>query len=138
MIDDYAHNPAKIAASWRAVAETAPRILGFWRPHGFGPLRLLERELADAFAAVCRPADRLFLLPVFYAGGTASRGLIFEEFAAVLYAREIPAEHAADIPALQRRLLDLARPGDVILGMGARDPALPRCARELVDALHRR
>lgn len=128
VIDDYAHNPAKIAASWRAVAETARHVHGYWRPHGFAPLALMKDELADSFAAVCKPGDRLYLLPVFYAGGTANKTITSEEFAVLLQARGVPAEAVPDYPALAERLAD-AQPGDAVLGMGARDPELPLFAR---------
>ena len=128
VIDDYAHNPAKIAASWRAVAETARHVHGYWRPHGFGPLALMKDELADSFAAVCKAGDRLYLLPVFYAGGTANKTITSEEFAQFLRARGVPAEAVSDYPVLAARLA-AAQPGDAILGMGARDPELPLFAR---------
>lgn len=129
--DDYAHNPAKMAASWRAVADTARRVLGFWRPHGFGPLNLMQRELADALAGALRPEDRFFVLPVFYAGGTANAVLTAEQWVGQLQARGLPAEHVADYDVLERRLDELLQPGDAILGMGARDPGLPAFARRL-------
>ena len=133
IIDDYAHNPAKIAASWRAVAETAAHVHGYWRPHGFGPLALMKEELADAFAQVCRAGDRLYLLPVYYAGGTANQTITSDEFAARLRARGVAAEAVPDYAVLAERLA-AAGPGDAILGMGARDPELPLFARRLARA----
>lgn len=131
VIDDYAHNPAKLAASWRAVAETADRVYGFWRPHGYGPLALMQEELVAAFADVCRPSDRLFILPVFYAGGTANRTVTSEDFVAALRRRGVPAMYVEDYAALERELRRDLRAGDSILGMGARDPESPRFARHL-------
>lgn len=130
IIDDYAHNPAKIAASWRAVAETARHVHGYWRPHGFGPLALMKDELAAAFAGACQPGDRLYLLPVFYAGGTASKTITSDEFAALLRERGVVAEAVPDYDVLAQRL-NAAQAGDAILGMGARDPELPVFARRL-------
>ena len=131
VIDDYAHNPAKIAASWRAVAETARHVHGYWRPHGFGPLALMKDELADAFASVCKPGDRLYLLPVFYAGGTANPTITSEDFADLLRTHGVVAEAVSDYGVLAERL-STAQAGDSILGMGARDPELPLFARRLV------
>jgi UDP-N-acetylmuramate--alanine ligase len=135
VVDDYAHNPAKIAASWSAVAESAPRVLGFWRPHGYGPLALMKEELAAALAAVCRPGDRVFVLPVFFAGGTADKKFTSEDFVRLLAGRGVPTDFAPDYAALERQLLAISRSGDTILGMGARDPELPRFARRLVQRL---
>ena len=132
--DDYAHNPAKMAASWRAMREVAGRVLGFWRPHGFGPLNLMQHELADALAGAMGPTDRLFVLPVFYAGGTARAVLTAEQWVGQLQARGMAAEHVADYEQLAERLRGLAGAGDAVLGMGARDPGLPQFARRLASA----
>ena len=134
VIDDYAHNPAKIAASWRAVREQAHRVLGYWRPHGFAPLALMHDELVAALAGALGPDDRLFVLPVFYAGGTAKRVIDAPDFVAALRARGLAAECVPDYAALRARLAAEAQPGDAILGMGARDPELPRFARSLAAA----
>lgn len=131
VVDDYAHNPAKIAASWRAVAETAERVAGYWRPHGFAPLALMHNELVDAITGAMRPKDRLFVLPVFYAGGTATRTMDSSQFVASLVARGVAAEQVSDYTALRVRLEAEAARGVSILGMGARDPELPRFARRL-------
>lgn len=138
VIDDYAHNPAKIAASWRAVREGSRRVLGYWRPHGFAPLALMHDELVDALAGAMGPDDRLFVLPVFYAGGTAKRTIDAPDFVASLRARGLAAECVADYAALRARLDAETQTGDAILGMGARDPELPRFARRLATENGRR
>ena len=131
VIDDYAHNPAKIAASWRAVAETSRRIFGFWRPHGFGPLALMKDELAGALKSAMQPGDKFFVLPVFYAGGTAKKTITSEDWAVQLQQFGIAAKFVSDCDALEKELAT-ARRGDAILGMGARDPELPKFARRLL------
>ncbi len=131
VVDDYGHNPAKLAAAWAAVAAPGNRVLGAWRPHGYGPLRAMLEPLADAFASVCRPQDRLWLLPVYDAGGTADRSVNSGELAARLQARGVAVELAGSYGELGAALADAARAGDVILTMGARDPQLPAFAREM-------
>ncbi len=132
VIDDYAHNPAKITAAWTALAPHSKRVLAAWRPHGFAPLKLMMDDLAGAFARLAGPGDRVFILPVYYAGGSADQavhsGMLVERLAKL----GAPAEAVADFEALRRRLRELARPGDAILLMGARDPALPVVARRLL------
>jgi len=132
VLDDYAHNPAKIAASWSAAAENAKRVIGVWRPHGYGPLSLLFNELVDAFANVCRPADHLFILPVYYAGGTAKKTQDDQRLAEVLAARGISAEFVPDYTLLRNNIRSLMKPGDTVIGMGARDPELPEFLRSLL------
>ena len=129
--DDYAHNPAKIAAAWRAVAPPQGRVFGIWRPHGYGPLALMFQDLAATFAAVGRPGDRIFILPVFYAGGTAKPTASAEQLVAEQRKRGLAAEAVPDYAALEARLRTEVGPGDAVLCMGARDPDLPRFARRL-------
>lgn len=131
VVDDYGHNPAKLAAAWSAVSELDGRVLGVWRPHGFGPLRAMLEPLADAFAAVCRPGDRLWLLPVYDAGGTADRSMDSDALVSTLKARGVTVELASNYEALGAELARETRPGDTILVMGARDPRLPVFAREM-------
>lgn len=133
VLDDYAHNPAKIAASWRAAAEQAERVLGIWRPHGYGPLALLFDELVASLASVVRTQDKVFILPVYYAGGTAKKTRDAERLAEALAVRGCNAEFMPDYKHLDARLRANARPGDVILGMGARDPDLPLFLRGLLS-----
>ena len=131
VIDDYAHNPAKLAAAWRAVAAAYPRIVALWRPHGYGPLRSMLDALTAMFAAEMRPADRLLLLPVYDAGGTARRDVNASDLVARLAARGVAAAEVAEIGAAERLLCAAACPGTALLVCGARDPELPRLARRL-------
>ena len=132
VIDDYAHNPAKLAAAWRTVAAAFPRIVALWRPHGYGPLRNMLEALAAMFAAEMRPADRLLLLPVYDAGGTARRDVNACDLVARLAARGVAAGEVPEMGAAERLLRAEARPGTALLICGARDPELPRLARRLV------
>ncbi|MCX7008226.1 MAG: Mur ligase domain-containing protein [Kiritimatiellaeota bacterium] len=131
VFDDYAHNPAKIAAACAAVQPERGRLFAVWRPHGFGPLKLMLGELTDALAGVLRPQDHVLLLPVFYAGGTTSSALNSDALVDALVARGVAAQLAPDYATLEARLRAVLRPGDVVLVMGARDPDLPLFARRL-------
>lgn len=132
VIDDYAHNPAKIAAAWRSVAPYYRRVLAVWRPHGYGPLALMKPELIETFANLAQDSDRVFILPVFYAGGTAEQVVTSEQLVRELQQRHVPAEYAPGYADLQADLLRQAESGDVVLLMGARDPELPLFAHRLV------
>ncbi len=135
VIDDYGHNPAKIRAAWQAVANHFSRVVGIWRPHGFGPLAFMEEELVNLLAELCRPEDSLCVLPVYYAGGTTQRKTNSWSFAALLRARGVQATVVSDYESCARHVLTNAAAGDVVLSMGARDPFLPRLARQIVRAL---
>ncbi len=130
VIDDYAHNPAKIAASLSAVSESTTRVHAFWRPHGFTPLFQNQDDLIRVFKQA-KPAS-LFILLVYYAGGTVEKKTTSAEFAAKLNSAGVPAVLVPDYAALKRELEQCVEPGDAILGMGARDPELPLFAKKLV------
>ncbi|MBN1676750.1 MAG: UDP-N-acetylmuramate--alanine ligase [Kiritimatiellae bacterium] len=135
VVDDYAHNPAKIRASWLAVVPRRRRVIGVWRPHGFAPLAHMLDELANAFAELCRGEHSLYILPVYYVGGTVERQVTAQTLVAHLGRRNVAAKHAENYEQLARQLLAEARAGDTILIMGARDPELPRFARQLLHRL---
>src|SRR3546814_15787338 len=73
VIDDFAHNPDKVAATLAAVAELPGRALLFFQPHGYGPLRQMGKELAGRFAVGLRHEDRLVVGDPVYFGGHAER-----------------------------------------------------------------
>jgi UDP-N-acetylmuramate--alanine ligase len=50
VIDDFGHNPDKIAATLATLRAFPGRIIAFFQPHGFGPIRVMGAELADVFA----------------------------------------------------------------------------------------
>ncbi len=133
--DDYAHNPAKIAASLRALQELTPAVGAVWRPHGYGPLRAMTDELAEILADVLREEDSLLVLPVYDAGGTADRSVTPAPLVERLQQAGRNARLVATPDEARDRLLTFARPGHILVTMGARDPGLPSLAGELVRRL---
>ncbi len=130
VIDDYAHNPAKIRAALAAVADTAKHVHAFWRPHGYTPLFQCQEDLVETFKQA--KLESLFILPVYYAGGTVQKKTTAMAFVEKLNSAGVPAELTSDYTILKNRLERCAAPGDVILGMGARDPELPIFSKRLV------
>ncbi len=135
VFDEYAHNPAKIHAAWTAVANRHAPVLGVWRPHGYGPLKDMANELVDMFKKVCRKGDKLFILPVYYAGGTADRSFSAATFTRQLQQAGVPARYAESYIHLEEQLLTCNESGTAILVMGARDPELPVFSRRLMKNL---
>ncbi len=133
VIDDYAHNPAKIAAALSAAAEAYGTVHAYWRPHGFTPLRHGFEELAAVFSAHWQKyGGSIFILPVYYAGGTVERKITSAALVERLESTGVPAKLVPDYDALQQELKTCTAAGDAVLGMGARDPALPQFAQRLV------
>jgi len=134
VIDDFAHSPVKIAAALEAVAGEFPAFAAFWRPHGYTPLFQLADGLVEIFSSHWkkRPHDRLFILPVYFAGGTVSIKLTAEQFVERLNAAGVPAEFVENYPELEKKLIEAGLP---VLGMGARDPELPRFAARIAAVI---
>jgi UDP-N-acetylmuramate--alanine ligase len=130
VIDDFAHNGEKIRAALTTAQTGAERVVAVFQPHGYGPARFLRPELREILPALLRPRDRFCYAEVFYAGGSVTRDVTSRDLAA-----DVGAAYAADHPAVARWVASEAKPGDTVLLMGARDPELPRLARDVFAAL---
>jgi UDP-N-acetylmuramate--alanine ligase len=133
VLDDFAHNPEKIAASLEAVHELGRPVIAIFQPHGYGPLRMHRDALARAFSEGLGERDKLILLPVFDAGGTADRSIRSEDLAALL--PEDRVEVAPDRASVALRVCELAADSGTVVVMGARDATLPGFARMLGTSL---
>lgn len=137
VVDDFAHNPAKIAASLATAKLRAKRVLAIYQPHGYGPTRFLRDGFVDTFATETSAKDRVWLLEIFYAGGTAVRDFSAADLVKDIVARGREAEFAPSREWLVKRVAEVAREGDLVLVMGARDPSLTTFAHDLLAALGR-
>ena len=135
VIDDFAHNPDKIAATLKTLHAFDGRLLILFQPHGFGPLRLMQAEFIDGFAGLMREDDVLLMPEPVYFGGTTDRSVGSEDIASGVRAAGRAAEALATREACGDRLIELAHPGDRIIVMGARDDTLSVFAEELVRHL---
>jgi UDP-N-acetylmuramate--alanine ligase len=135
VIDDFGHNPDKIAATLRTLHAFPGRLLIFFQPHGHGPLKTMGRELASTFAQQMGAEDVLIMPDPVYHGGTTDRSVGSETVITAVAAHGRRAEHHPARAACGDRLVELARPGDRIIVMGARDDTLSVFAEELVARL---
>ncbi len=132
VVDDYAHNPEKLAAAWTTLAAAFPAgVCAVWRPHGFAPLRKMLADLVTVFTRVCRPADTLLLLPVYDAGGTADRTITSGVLASQLRDKGVTVNPVQTLMEAEAAMRSRAVPGGVLVTFGARDPDLPRLAARL-------
>ena len=138
VIDDFAHNPDKIAATLATLTAHPGRLLVMFQPHGFGPLAKMGEDLARTFAQGMRSGDRLFLPDPVYQGGTTDRSRGSDWLAEAVRAAGAAAEHIPERVAIGEALLREAAPGDRIVVMGARDDTLSEFAAELVGNLGKR
>jgi UDP-N-acetylmuramate--alanine ligase len=135
VIDDFAHNPDKIAATLKTLHAFPGRLLIMFQPHGFGPLRLMRDEFIACFAANMSDDDVLIMPNPAYYGGTVERTVGSEQIAAGVRAKGLQALAFAERSACGDKLIELAEPGDRIVVMGARDDTLSVFAAELVTRL---
>ncbi|MBV9550421.1 MAG: UDP-N-acetylmuramate--L-alanine ligase [Alphaproteobacteria bacterium] len=117
IIDDYAHNPFKIAAAVRAArqAYTGP-IIAVVQPHRYTRLR----DTFEQFATCLNDADVALIAPVYAAGEKEIEGINRDSYAEALRAHGhrnvIAIEGEADLAAAVRPWL---KPGAAVIGTGA-------------------
>lgn len=132
VIDDFAHNAEKIAAAIRTAKLRAERVVAIYQPHGYGPTRFLRSDFVATFSRELGPDDGLFMLEVFYAGGTATRDFSSADIAAEIAAQGTNAAFAPSRDWLVERIAQTAEPDNLVLVMGARDPSLSELARAIL------
>jgi UDP-N-acetylmuramate--alanine ligase len=135
VIDDFAHNPDKIAATLSTLHAFPGRLLVLFQPHGFRPLQLMREPLIDCFVQELRDGDVLIMPDPAYYGGTTTRAVTSGDVVATVTAKGREALHLPDRAACGDRLVALAKPGDRIVIMGARDDTLSEFAASLLQRL---
>ncbi|MEO1168332.1 MAG: Mur ligase family protein [Pseudomonadota bacterium] len=132
VIDDFGHNPDKIAATLDTLHAFPGRLLVFFQPHGYGPLKQMRQELIACFSDNLSEEDRLILCDPVYFGGTTDRGMGSEAIVEGVVQAGRRAEHIATRADCGARLVELAEPGDRIIVMGARDDTLSAFAADVL------
>ena len=138
VIDDFAHNPDKIAATLETMHAFPGRLLVMFQPHGYGPIRLMRDALVDCFATGLHEEDILAMPEPVYFGGTTDRSIRSADIVSDIQSRGGKALAFPDRAACGDVLVKLARRGDRIVVMGARDDSLSQFACELVRRLAER
>lgn len=135
VLDDFAHNPDKIAATLDTLHAFPGRLLVMFQPHGYGPIRLMRSALVDCFVNGLRDDDVLVMPEPAYFGGTVDRSVGSGDIVADITRRGRRAFAFADRSACGDALVTMARRGDRIVVMGARDDSLSVFAQDLVRRL---
>ncbi|MGA8047125.1 MAG: UDP-N-acetylmuramate--L-alanine ligase [Dermatophilaceae bacterium] len=138
VIDDYAHNAPKVTAAVRTGLEMARRregrLIVVFQPH----LYSRTRDFADEFADALTPADEVVLLEVYAAREDPIEGvssaLIVDRLSSRGQAR--PAVVEPGFEAAVEHVLAVARPGDVVMTIGAGD--VTTLAPRIADGLDHR
>ncbi len=135
VIDDYAHNPAKCAASIKACQPLAQKVIAWFQPHGYKPTRFLKDDFIQEIADSLRPQDEIWMSEIFYAGGTAVKDISANELVEGIKEKGKNAHFVEDRNDLLETLRPELKEGTVLLLMGARDPSLENFCKELYDQL---
>jgi UDP-N-acetylmuramate--alanine ligase len=135
VIDDFAHNPDKISATLETMHAFPGRLLLMFQPHGYGPIRLMRDGLVDCFASGLHDEDVLVMPEPVYFGGTVDRSVGSREIICEIERHGRKAFAFPDRSACGDALIRLARRGDRIVVMGARDDSLSQFAHELLRRL---
>ena len=123
VFSDYGHHPTEIAATLAAARERFPyrRLVLVYQPHQHQRLQYLWDDFVGAFDL----ADRILLLPVYDVAGRetaqAKSAVSSEHLAAALGERGKDIRYVPTFDEAGERLRGEARPGDILLLMGAGD-----------------
>ena len=135
VIDDFAHNPEKIAASLSALKDYPGRLIVIYQPHGFKPTKMMRAGIVEAFDRLLSLDDTLIMQEIYYAGGTAQKDISSADLIRDL---EKTGKRVHFIPQRKKILTlvkGLAAKGDRIVIMGARDETLSDFARSIYEAI---
>ena len=135
VIDDFGHNPEKIAATLATLRAHSGRIIVFFQPHGYGPLRQMGAELAEVMAEGLGTNDLTILCDPVYFGGTVDRSVGSERIVRLIGIHGGKAEHIPSRSDCAERIIALAQPDDRIVIMGARDDTLSGFAYDIFNRL---
>ncbi len=114
--DDYAHHPAEIEAALSAARGAAKgQLIAVMQPHRFSRLK----SLFDGFCQCFRDADTVLIAPV-YAAGEAPNGIDRDTLIeGVRHAGHAHVYAIENEETLTQTVAALARPGDLVIGLGA-------------------
>jgi UDP-N-acetylmuramate--alanine ligase len=134
VFDDYAHHPTEIGATLGAIRGLLEqngegRALVVFQPHLYSRTKAFAADFGHALSA----ADEVFVLDVY---GAREQPLAGVSGATVAEHVSVPARYLPDFSSAAVQIAEAARPGDIIVTMGAGDVTL--LGPEIVSALRMR
>ena len=131
VVDDYGHHPEEIRATLRAAREGFPRrLVVAFQPHRYSRTRDLFNEFLEAFD----DADAIVLTEIYSAGEERIDGISSEAVYQALRRRgHVDVRYVAARERVADALLEMVRPGDLVLTLGAGD--IHRTADEFLSLI---
>jgi UDP-N-acetylmuramate--alanine ligase len=117
VVDSYAHHPTELAADLAAARDVAAggRVIALFQPHLFSRTRIFAAD----FGAALSQADEVLVLDIYAAREDPEPGVTGQ-----LICDAVPGERAQFLPdraSAPAVVAGLAKPGDLVLTMGAGD-----------------
>jgi UDP-N-acetylmuramate--alanine ligase len=114
VVDDYAHHPTEMRATLTAAREMGyERVICVFQPHTYTRTAALFEDFVEALQ-LC---DKAILADIYAAREKNTIGISSKDLADKIDG----AEYYASFEEIENRLIELAKPGDLILTMGAGD-----------------
>jgi UDP-N-acetylmuramate--alanine ligase len=131
IVDDYGHHPAEIEATLDAAQRGFDRrVVVAFQPHRY----TRTQSLFDEFTRAFNKADIVFVTEVYAAGEQPIEGATGKALTEAVRAHgHKGASYVADKKNVTAALLEVVRPGDLVIALGAGD--INASARELAAAL---
>ncbi len=136
VFDDYAHHPTEVRAALTALRTLARegentyagagRAIVVFQPHLYSRTKTFASEFGDALSG----ADEVFVLDVYAAREQPIAGI---SGATVAQHVSVPVHYVPDFSAVAAQVAAAARPGDVVVTMGAGDVTM--LGQEILTAL---
>ncbi|WP_461369586.1 UDP-N-acetylmuramate--L-alanine ligase, partial [Candidatus Darwinibacter acetoxidans] len=118
VIDDYAHHPTEVRVTLEAARAAGKRVCCIFQPHRYSRTAYFFEEFARSFD----DADLVLLHRIYSAGEKPREGITSEALARrISEIKGQPVYWSDELAELGRMALDWARPGDLIIVMGAGD-----------------
>jgi UDP-N-acetylmuramate--alanine ligase len=130
VVDDYGHHPTEIAAVLAAARMLNRRLIVAFQPHRF----TRTATLMDAFGPALAGADHIVLTDIYAAGEQPIPGVTLDALAAAIRrGTRAPVDVAANLEDVVPALVRVARPGDVVITLGA--GSIGGVPEKLIEAL---
>jgi UDP-N-acetylmuramate--alanine ligase len=121
IVDDYGHHPTEIACTLEAARSGFPgrRIIAVFQPHLYSRTKLFLSRFADVLSL----ADHVIVTDIYAAREAPPGNVSGEDLWRALrqQAPAVPAEYIPHNEDVAARLRELARPGDMVMTVGAGD-----------------
>jgi UDP-N-acetylmuramate--alanine ligase len=117
IVDDYGHHPTEIRATLDAAClRGAKRVIAIFQPHRYTRTKFLLDDLASCF----RGCDRVYVLDIYAASEPPIPGVTSQRLVARMHELGLSnAQYAPSDQQVVQELLHDARPGDLVMTIGA-------------------